>query len=433
MKQSLQLLVASLFFAGTSAFAQNNNSKGYYKDVFMDSGVNLTSRQDLPAARYLNLDWEVYYSATGKKGDPITVTDSLMQTFTMVGSEQDQNGILLYPDGEPRFRMIYVNGGKASTHGKSLGENGREHFREYVKNGGSYVGTCAGAFLASLGTTTDAEPKDSYFHLWKGRTVHTALYDVATDMFVEENSPLLNYYAFGNDMHIDSVKHWGGCYLSTAYDFPKETEILLRYDYDKEPLKNGDRLHKQISSWAYKENETSGRVVVIGSHPENHVSGERLELMAALMRYAMDGNGNPHVKCELRNNMPVEMTKMTIDNDPSHCRVGDRQYHHFKVVVPENTKELKVKLESVDAANTHNLSLFVQPETFAFNDNALYKEVSLGITKELVIDRPQAGTYYISVLGEDTVTATKGVYGVVYTDNLDVLNGVPYKIAVSFQ
>ena len=432
MRNSVKILTLSLVLSSTGVWAQHANSKGYYKDVFMDSGVNLTSRQDLPAARYLNLDWEVYYSATGKKGHPITKTDSLMQTFTMVGSEQDQNGILLYPDGEPRFRMIYVNGGKASTHGKSLGEAGRDHFREYLKNGGSYVGTCAGAFLASLGTRTDAGPKDSYFHLWKGWTVHTALYDVATNLFVEENSPLLKYYSFGNDMRIDSVRHWGGCYLCTEMEYPKGTEVLLRYDYDKEKLKNGDMLHKKVSSWAYKENPTSGRLVVIGSHPEGHVSGERLELMAALMRYAMDGNGDPEVKCELQNNVPVEMSKMTIDNDPTHCRIGDRQYHHFKVVVPENTQELKVNLASVDAANTHNLSLFVQPEAFAFNDNSVYKEVSLGINKQLVIEQPKAGTYYISVLGEDTVTAEKGVYGVVYTDNLDVLNGVPYKISVSF-
>ena len=62
MKRSLYLFAAASFLLiSANVWAQNKNSKGYYKDVFMDSGVNLTSRQDLPAARYLGLDWEVYY------------------------------------------------------------------------------------------------------------------------------------------------------------------------------------------------------------------------------------------------------------------------------------------------------------------------------------------------------------------------------------
>lgn len=61
-----------------------------------------------------------------------------------MGSPEDENGILLYPDGEPRFRMIYVNGGLATQHGRSLGEDGRQRIRDYVAAGGSYLGSCAG-------------------------------------------------------------------------------------------------------------------------------------------------------------------------------------------------------------------------------------------------------------------------------------------------
>ena len=64
----------------------------------------------------------------------------------------DENGILLYPDGAPRFRVVYMNGGRAKAHGGTLGEQGRKNYRMFVANGGGYVGSCAGAFIASLGT-----------------------------------------------------------------------------------------------------------------------------------------------------------------------------------------------------------------------------------------------------------------------------------------
>ena len=431
MKLHLKLIAYSLAFMSTGVFAQNNLANGYYKDVFMDSGIKVTSRTELPVVRYLGLSMETYYSASGKDGHPITMTDTLMQQFTMIGSEQDQNGILLYPDGEPRYRMIYVNGGKAASHGRSLGKEGKNRFQTFIKNGGSYVGSCAGAFVASCRTTKDSVPRETYLNLWPGVTVTTGLTKSQTGMFVVKKSPLLKYYSFGKDMYIDSVRHNGGCYASPDIDFPEGTEPLLRYDYEQ-PIK-GKYFHKQISAWAYKKNEESGRLVLIGSHPEGVASGERLDLMAAMMRYAMDGNGKPKIKCELQNNEAVEMTKMTIDNDPAHTRVGDRQYHHFKVVIPKNTDQIEVQLQSVDPMNTHNLSLYVNRNDFAFNDHSIYKDVSLGIDKKIVIDEPKAGTYYISVFGEDTVKADEGVYGVVYTGNLDVLNGVPYKIVVSYK
>lgn len=431
MKPDLKLISLSLILISTGLMAQNNNSKGYYKDIFMDGGIRLTSRTDLPAARYLGLSIESYYSATGKEGHPLTMVDTLMQEFIMIGSEQDQNGILLYPDGEPRYRMIYVNGGKAGGHGKSLREVGHGRFQEFVDNGGSYVGSCAGAFMASNGTPKDSVPRPSYLKLWKGTTVPTGLHKSHTGMFVEKNSPLLKYYDFGGDMRIDSVRHNGGCYISEDMEWPAGTEILLRYDYNDSV--NGKYFHRKVSSWAYKESDNSGRLVLIGSHPEEVTSGERLELMSSLILYAMDGNGEPALKCELQNNVPVEMSKMTVDNDPAHTRIGDRQYHHFKFTIPKHTKRCEVRLMPVDSCNGHTLSLFVNPESMAFNDNALYKDVSLGIEKSIIIDNPEAGDYYISVFGEDTVRAEEGMYGVVYTDNLEVLNGIPYKLVVSFK
>ena len=81
-----------------------NNAKGYYKDIFIDGGLRLSSRADLPSARVLGLETEAFVSA--KKAKEYTRMDTLLQEQCFAGSAIDENGVLLYPDGEPRFRLL---------------------------------------------------------------------------------------------------------------------------------------------------------------------------------------------------------------------------------------------------------------------------------------------------------------------------------------
>ncbi len=46
-----------------------------------------------------------------------------------------------------------------------------------------------------------------------------------------------------------------------------------------------ENMHNQPSCWAYKHDEESGRLVVIGSHPEIRISGDRMHLMGAIVQY----------------------------------------------------------------------------------------------------------------------------------------------------
>ena len=39
-----------------------DNTKGYYKDIFMDSGIMLNSRTDLPVTEMLGLSMEAFVS-----------------------------------------------------------------------------------------------------------------------------------------------------------------------------------------------------------------------------------------------------------------------------------------------------------------------------------------------------------------------------------
>ena len=441
MKSSRFLLLVGALVLVTSAFSctqEKKNSCGYYKDVFMDSGIHMVDREDLPAVRFLGLSMETFKAAPYYPSE-LTITDTIIQTELMCGNPLDENGILLYPDGEPRFRMIYMNGGLATKHGNSLTPKGRENIRTFIENGGSYVGSCAGMFLASNGLYEEDKeytPNKSYLSIWPGTTHNTGLIDSYTSVKFPKDSPLLKYYDFGGDLMIDSLRHNNGgyAYYGEGGIIPEGTEPLLRFVYDTVSVDAKTRhIHDQLCAWAYKKNEESGRVVITGSHPEGVAVGERLELMAAMMQYAMDGNGIEKIKGELIPGELREMNKSTADSDPLYTKIGDLQYHHFKVNVPANAKKLIISLKGYDNKEDFDLSLCAKEGEFAFHHNTDIKNVSLGCNKDLVIDAPKAGDWYISVRCENTVETRKGQYGTEYVTGKEVLNGVPYKIKVECQ
>jgi len=401
----------SLIVLSVGACFAIDNHEGYYKDLFMDGGVNLTHRTALPSSDTLELDME--YLAT---------SDSSQQAEIMVISDNDENGALLYPDGEPRFRVIYTNGGSATNHGNSLGEIGRERIRTFYANGGSYTGSCAGAFICSISYLSSGT-YTPYYHIWPGRTQSTGLLDTYTGHFIVEDSPLLDYFDFGGDMYIDHIYHNGGCYAREELDFPPETEILLRYDYSSAGM------HEKASCWAYKSIIEEGRIVVIGSHPESISSGERLELMMAILQYAIAGNGVPHVKAVLENDVARVMDKTTADDDPSYTMIGDKQYHHFRISIPTGASSLTVALDGDDA---FDMNLYLNFGYYAFGSSALYWDNSIGATKTIVVPEPEAGVWYIGVECATTVVTTLRSWGYEYTGNTAVLNGVAYSITAGW-
>jgi glutamine amidotransferase-like uncharacterized protein len=321
-----------------------SRGRGYYKDLFMDGGVALSSRYYLPATRFLGLSIDYFASA---KTDKLTKQDTLLQRNIFCGSEDDTNGWLLYPDGAPRYRVIYVNGGKSGSHGRSLTERGRELLREYVANGGSYVGTCAGAYLATSGSRRDngsIRNANSYLSLWPGYAKPTKLLKSRPTLKIGKKSPLLRYFDFGGDKTVAEVYHNGGCsaYGDKDGNLPKGTEPLAYYKFeDTKKVQIDDR----IAVWAYKPTEQSGRVVMCGSHPESVSEGERLEFMSAMLLYAMDGNPQARLKGELEAGEVREMNKRTEDKEPEYTRIGDRQYHHFAIEVPRGCKRAVVSLD----------------------------------------------------------------------------------------
>lgn len=429
-------MAAFLLFILLFLPVQLQAQRGYYKDVFMDGGISVSSRTTLPSVTALNLTMDYFTCSAHKhKGkSAYTQADSIVQLELIGGNAMDENGILLYPDGEPRFRMIYVNGGGAARHGVALGTAGRENIRTYIRNGGSYVGSCAGAFISSrgaLGSDSLIYHTDCYLGIWPGHTLGTALSDSRTNLTLDPESPLLRYSDFGGDNCVDSVYHNNGCFPLQDAAWPKETEVLARYS-----TKGREGLKRDIDAkaciWSYKANEMVGRVIASGSHPEGNTVGERLDLMCAMVRYAMDGNGAETIKGELQNGVPRKMLSGTKDNRPEFSRIGDKQYHNFKLQVPAGVSEIVIRLEPQAGYSDFDLFLCAAFDKFAKLHDAPYRNLALGVEKEIRIPSPKSGTLYVSVFCNTTVDTVKTSYGISYTGRVDVLNGVPYVLTAKY-
>lgn len=389
----------------------------YYKDVFMDAGIALTSRKSLAAASYLNLSLEAMIFARSQAVE----RERVMQRSIVAGDSTDSNGRLLYPDGQPRYRMLFVNGGDSRAHGQSLGKKCLEKMRQFVQNGGSYVGTCAGAFFASNGFDANAD-YSYYLSVWPGMMEHSGLTEVYPGMYIEKDSPLLQYYDFGGDYYVDEIRHNSGGF---AANLPQGTEVLARFDYPQKKT-----VHNQPSIWAYKESRFSGRVVLTGSHPERESDGERRDLTAAMMQYAMDGRGVASLKGFLKNGVERLMDKTTEDNDPAYTRIGDLQTHHFATYIPPDAKNIRVE---VSGSSDCDFALMMNQKTYAFSGMSEYSSSVPGTRQQLSFPSIREGIWYISVQCLTTVTVKETNYGQEYGGKTEVLNGVPYTIMISWE
>ncbi len=387
--------------------------EGFYKDVFMDGGVNLSSRRSLPAAESAGLSYELY---AGRDPDK--------QRELIVGSDHDENGVLLYPDGQPRFRLIYVNGGGATAHGKTLESAGRKVFRKFFDNGGSYSGSCAGSFLSGRNTNTNSLRRLGYLHIFPYNTLTSGIKKTRLGHVIPHESPLLKYHDFGGDYYVADIYHNNGNWLSLAtLKQMKHVEVLATYDLPK------NKVHEGAAVWAYKKEKTTGRIINIGSHPEGSTTGEKLQLTEACFRYALNGTGIPALKGVLKSGLAHQMNKRTADNDPAHTRIGDLQYHHFSFETTKPTTDIQVELKGEQG---FDFCLYLKKDAPAFRSNADHANIRAGNTKTIRAQLPP-GKWYVSVECTTTVTAhldgCRGFFN--YSGKTAVLNGAAYQITLN--
>lgn len=371
-------------------------NRAFYKDIFLDAGMGLTDRKTLPAADYLGLSMEGVSNSSE--------TYKVWEREILGGSVEDENGRLLYPDGQPRYRVLFVVGGKARNHGKEEGDAVLQRMRSFNAKGGSYVGTCAGGIFASTGFEGETCPY--YLHLCPATIKYTGLSSSLTGMFIEDRSPLLDYYDFGGDLYVKDIRHNGGAFPLTL---PVGTEVLARYDREDHP-----NMHRQPSIWAYKADDRHGRVIMEGSHPEEYKSGEVRDLTAAMILYAMDGQGRTELKTVLNNG------KTYI----APVGIGDLQCHHFAFWLPDGAERVTLSVEG-----QADWTICLSQEGFAYPDNATRKSESPWMETGPL----EAGMWYFSVLCRTSVTVTETEIGQDYSGRTDVLNGIPYTVSVKWR
>ena len=407
------VLVATASLVAQTDTDSTSPPVGFYKDLFMSSGVNLTSRKTLPAAESLGLSYEYY---AGK--------DVEIQNRLITGDQHDTNGVLLYPDGAPRFRMIYVNGGGATNHGKSLELSGRQTLRQFFNAGGSYCGSCAGSFFSGRNVDVSTQKRLGYLHIYPYNTLNTGLKKERLDHVIPDDSPLLRYRQFGKENRVEGVYHNNGNWMSLEKGAHLEnTEVLAVYDTP------GKRPDKGAAIWAYKVKAETGRVVNIGSHPEGVKTGDRLSLTEACFLYSLDGTGAVTIKGELVAGETREMLADTTEKFPAFTKIGDGQIHRFSFQVGVGVAKTVIDLSSeVDV----QLNLYLSQELSEITtDELAYRVTREGSNKTMRV-RLAPGTWYVAVECASRVQAAKddseSYY--VYDDPQGLLNGVPYRVGL---
>ena len=158
------------------------------------------------------------------------------------------------------YDALIQPGGSGSRQGKTLGEEGREQIRGFVRKGGGYLGICAGAYLATNDYTwslhiLDAKVVDRE-HWARG----TGPVDVA---LTAKGRELL-----GVEVTRPSILYFQGPLLAPADD-PRLPDYEVLGRFDGEIAKNGapTGVMKGTTAIAAAPFE-SGRVLCISPHPE---------------------------------------------------------------------------------------------------------------------------------------------------------------------
>jgi hypothetical protein len=358
---------------------------GLRADVFVDGG-DYTSKKSLEApANLAGLTREVYFSHSAS-----------MTRRLIGGNADDLNGVLLFPDGQPRFSTIFVNGKNSPKHSKALGEAGRQAIADFYSSGGSYTGSCGGEFMVA------------YYipEIWGGEVYRHSSTGRQTVTFTE-NHPIVDYLkAWNNGSNVvTSIPYYWGPVNRESFRHPEGTQFLGT-------VTGG--IHKGADFLVeYERDANSGVAILSPAHPEYNRNASNTALMAAILQRAVDlSHTTPDVKGTLTSDQPVTMS------DPQQ-KIGDGQYHRYQIEVPAGMSELQVSLTGL----TGNADLFIQRDGVAYVGSYLAKAEAAGTSDDRVtIQNPIPGTYEVSVLGSHTV-----LNGVSYTLSAELVTAEALK------
>ena len=105
----------------------------------------------------------------------------------------------------------------------------------------------------------------------------------------------------------------------------------------------------------------------------------------------------------------------------THRAAIDRGQEYQAVILPGAELHADLLGHSLAVANA-------KAGEVAFTNNTQWRVEGKGCNKELVIEKPKAGKWFISVLCTTAVGSFVDEFGTTYLGRTDVLNGVPYSV-----
>ncbi|MCK5130855.1 MAG: hypothetical protein KAR40_01720 [Candidatus Sabulitectum sp.] len=96
------------------------------------------------------------YGGPGASNMEVT---AMINMFEWMGYQvTETNGNMVLGSTLEKYDIIVFPGGSPETYAMELGTNGLQKIREYIENGGGYIGVCGGAMLACENAIWHGEP-----------------------------------------------------------------------------------------------------------------------------------------------------------------------------------------------------------------------------------------------------------------------------------
>jgi Uncharacterized protein conserved in bacteria len=192
-----------------------------------------------------------------------------------------------------KFDVLVVPGGRATGQAKALGKEGCGAIEEYIKNGGGYIGVCAGAFLASEGYNDDT----SNIVLVDAKAADVEHWDRGTGdvqvKITDKSHPILKGYYGTITVHYEN-----GPVLQKAQD-PNIADYSQLAAYVSDVHQNKDAVTGIMpnSSALTASEYGNGRCVLFSFHPELSAGLQRMLVQGVLWSAKVDaGNWNLKLK-----------------------------------------------------------------------------------------------------------------------------------------
>jgi putative intracellular protease/amidase len=165
------------------------------------------------------------------------------------------------------FRVLIQPGGSGSGQAKDLGEEGRAKVKDFVKNGGGYIGICAGAYLAS-------RSYDWSLHILDAEVVDRAHWARGTGDVELKLSPKGKEF-FGAKAEKVTVYYGQGPLLTPGKDDSiPDYEDLATYETEIHSKGGAQPGVMKGTTAAARGSYGSGRVFCFSPHPEKTDSPE---------------------------------------------------------------------------------------------------------------------------------------------------------------